>query len=99
MEKPNCIHESFMANVEVGRLSKVEGGEITSYIAEVKVKCDDCGQEFRFICPDVGILPDRPGISPDGKELRVYIEPSDGTLADSVRPGYRIENPHRPSSN
>lgn len=81
-----CDHPNFSAQVDVNRLSQKDGGPITSYVSEIRVECAECGQPFKFICPDVGMMTDRPCISPNGQELRVYVEPSDGSLDPTLRP-------------
>jgi hypothetical protein len=89
-----------MANVDVNRLSQKDGGAITSYVSEIRVQCADCRQPFKFICPDVGMMTDRPCISPDGQELRVYLEPSDGSLDPLLRPpGFSIKHIKADGSN
>lgn len=86
-----CEHLNFAAEVNVNRLTD-EQGNITSYLCEIHTQCADCGMPFRFVCPDVGVLADKPATSPDGQELRVYVEPSDGSLQASARPpGFRIQ--------
>ena len=89
----SCPHENFLANVNVNRLTDKDGGPVNSYNCELTVVCADCGLNFRFICPDYGMLPDRPSISPDGQELRVYCEPSDGSLTINKRMGFKIRPP------
>lgn len=87
-----CPHENFAANVEVNRLSKGEGGAIESYSCDVTVKCHDCGMPFRFCIDDVGLQHGKVMVAPNGQELRVYVEPSDGSLQGKAKPpGFRIQ--------
>lgn len=94
-----CPHNDFAARVEVNRLASEEGGDIHSFAADVTVACSQCGASFGFRCADVGLLPDRPAVSPDALQLRVpLIPPSElellGPLAamrrPSDHPGFRV---------
>lgn len=85
-----CNHEHFMASVDVHRLTKGDNGPVTGYAADIHIHCAVCGQVFVFVCPDVGMLPDRPAVSVDGAELRAPIAPSD-------RPDMRAEGGFRVS--
>lgn len=71
-----CPHENFHAHVDVNRLSSEEGGPITAYSAEVRLRCMDCDEQFRFIGCPAGLLPDRPAVSVDESELRIPIRPA-----------------------
>lgn len=70
-----CEHLNFKANVNVGRLSKTDGGPITGFCADVTINCAECGLPFRFIGLDAGNHFDR-RVSVDGTELRAPIEPA-----------------------
>ena len=72
-----CAHDKFQATVRVGRLSKVDGGPVTGYTAEVAVKCASCGLPFRFIGLAAGNHFGEPRVSIDGTELRAPIEPAE----------------------
>lgn len=71
-----CEHMNFQAQVNVGRLSEIEGGPITGYKADVKVKCADCGLAFRFVGVPAGSHYAEPRVSVDGTELRAPLEPA-----------------------
>lgn len=71
-----CAHEEFAAEVRVGRLSEKEGGPITSYQADVKVSCVQCGVRMRFIGLAAGNHFAEPRVSVDGTELRAPLEPA-----------------------
>lgn len=71
-----CKHEKFCAFVEVDRLSRRDGGEITGYGASVKIKCDDCGTPFRFMGLKYGRSKLAPTVSASATELRAPIEPA-----------------------
>lgn len=80
----DCKHENFAANVNVGRITEVEGGPVTSYCADIIIKCGQCGTEFEFIGVPAGISPDAPMVSIDFKELRVPIRPDTKSIASSA---------------
>jgi len=65
-----CPHEDFAAVVEVNRLTKVEGGPVTGYSAEITVRCADCDEPFRWIGCPAGLSPRQPMVSPDEATLR-----------------------------
>lgn len=80
-----CAHPDFEAHVSVGRIAPDEAAvvrdEISHFVADVTVRCAACGAPFGFRVPDVGVLPDRPAVSPDALELRVpLISPSELNL-------------------
>lgn len=71
-----CLHEDFIARVDVIRLQKTEDNpEIHGYTCEMKVECADCHEPMVFVGVPVGLLPNRPTMSPDGLELRTPIRP------------------------
>lgn len=71
-----CSHESFKANVRVGRLTNTDGGPVTGYCADITVTCADCGLPFRFIGLAAGNHHAEPRVSVDGVELRAPLEPA-----------------------
>lgn len=71
-----CPHENFLAHTKVGRLSAEEGGEITHFIADIKIQCADCLEYFDFIGLPIGLSAYRPSTSFDGKELHAPIMPT-----------------------
>jgi hypothetical protein len=70
-----CSHETFQANVQVGRLTDGEDGPVTAWVAEVRVRCAACGLEFGFLGPPAGVRNNEPTTSLDGLELRCPIVP------------------------
>lgn len=80
-----CSHPDFEANVSVGRIASDEDAvrhdEIDHFVCDVTIRCAVCKEPFGFRVPDVGVLPDRPAVSPDALEMRVpLISPSELTL-------------------
>ncbi len=71
-----CPHEDFAAVVEVNRLTKVEGGPVTGYSAEITVRCADCDEPFRWIGCPAGLSPRQPMVSPDEATLRAPLRPA-----------------------
>lgn len=76
----SCQHENFRAQVDVHRLLPKEGMPAAHYSADVRVNCEQCGLPFRFRCTRVGLSYDDPTVSVDGQELRVSVQPDDGTI-------------------
>jgi hypothetical protein len=75
-DKP-CPHEDFDASVEVNRITGQEGAEIPgAYSAVVRVSCSRCGEAFRWIGLQAGLMPGRPMVSVDETELRAPIRPA-----------------------
>lgn len=70
-----CSHPDFEANVSVGRIAPDDEAlardEIDHFVCDVTVRCAVCKEPFGFRVPDVGVLPDRPAVSPDALEMRV----------------------------
>jgi hypothetical protein len=70
-----CEHEDFEVYAVVNRISKDEGGPISHYNAEIKVRCRHCETLFEFVGLPLGVSPYRPTVSMDGFEMRVPITP------------------------
>lgn len=70
-----CNHLNFQAECQVRRLTEGDNGPITSYVAEIHIKCADCGQVFGFLGPPAGTRNELPTTSQDGLELRCPIVP------------------------
>lgn len=73
-----CDHsEAFDAFVGVHPLADEEGGPITRWAADIKIRCKTCGQPFEFIGVPQGLSLSRPmtaAIYAD--ELRTPIKPA-----------------------
>lgn len=70
-----CSHARFGASVEVNRLSDDDGGPVTGYSADIRIRCAECGLPFEFIGLPAGLSPSQPTSSFAGDELRVPIKP------------------------
>lgn len=73
---PACAHKDFEASVAVYRL--LDTGRFS---ADVRIRCKECGQPFRFIGVRAGLSPYEPRASVDATELRAPIAPGPAELA------------------
>jgi hypothetical protein len=90
-DKP-CPHEDFEASVEVNRLTGQEGDVAPdAYSADVKVWCARCGELFRWIGVQAGLMPSRPMCSVDETVLYAPLRPasSDPDFGLGI-PGYAV---------
>lgn len=71
-----CEHPDFVAVVDVNRLSDVEGGPISAFSADVRVRCAECDEPFVFIGVPLGLSPMHPTGSLDGSALSCPIRPA-----------------------
>ena len=70
-----CEHANFVAGVQVHRLTDTPEGPVTSYVADVRIRCEACGANFVFVGPPMGVSFIMPMVSPDRTELRAPIQP------------------------
>lgn len=77
-----CEHMDFLADVNVARILKGEGGPVVRYMAEVRVKCAECGTEFRFVGLPAGMDYNSPCVSVDACEARMPIAPKGEVLSE-----------------
>lgn len=63
-----CQHEQFFAHVEVNRLE--DSGQFS---ACVRIKCEQCGEPFRFLGLPTGLDLSGASVSSDGTEARLAI--------------------------
>jgi len=79
LDRP-CPHEHFAADVAVNRIGEDDPGNDTGlpnhYSADVRVRCVDCGEPFRWIGVPAGLSPHQPMCSVDETELRAPIRPA-----------------------
>jgi hypothetical protein len=74
-DKP-CPHEHFDAEVGVNRLTSEPDGPVNAYSADIRIRCVQCDEPFRWIGVQAGVKPDRPMVSVDETELRAPIRPA-----------------------
>lgn len=73
----SCQHENFEATVNVGRILKDNDADNPyRYSADVRVRCADCGKDFRFIGLPAGLDINGAATSVDGTEGRFAIAPA-----------------------
>ena len=65
-----CEHKDFEANVVVNRLE--DSGR---FMADVTIRCKDCGTPFQFVGLPVGLNLDGATVSLDATEARLAIVP------------------------
>src|SRR5262249_3850714 len=77
-----CEHEDFEAQVDVARMPAQEGGPIRRYMADVRVKCAQCGLPFRFIGLPAGLDLNGACVSVDATEAHLAIAPKGEVLSE-----------------
>lgn len=76
-----CKHKHFYADVRVARITD-EGqddnpdAEIKAYIADVQVKCNECGIEFQFVGIEGGFNWNYPTTNVDATKVNLPMIPS-----------------------
>lgn len=65
-----CKHEDFAAAVKVARLE-----DIGRFMAEITVKCSQCGKPFQFLGLQPGLDLNGARVSIDGLEANIAIVP------------------------
>lgn len=92
LDRP-CPHARFEASVDVNRIGEAEtaDGLPGAYSADIRVRCADCGEQFRWIGPKAGLSPREPMVSADETELRAPLRPasSDPDFGMGI-PGFAI---------
>lgn len=75
-----CKHMNFAADVAVARLE-----DTGRFMADVRVRCADCGEPFQFLGLEPGL--DRNGamVSIDGLEARMAILPNSQVMSPLQR--------------
>lgn len=75
-----CPHGRFAAEVNVNRIGEDDPGNDTGlpnhYSADIRIRCADCGEPFRWIGVTGGLSPSQPMCSVDETELRAPIRPA-----------------------
>jgi hypothetical protein len=76
-----CEHEKFDANVDVTRLTKTDGGPVTGYLAEIKIRCIQCGTPFAFKGLPMGLNLGGAAVDIDRLTANLSIEPTKPTIS------------------
>jgi hypothetical protein len=71
-----CDHPNFKCDANIFRLTDGEGGPVTGYTADIRIKCSECGLPFRFRGLPAGSHFAEPTVSADALELRAPLEPA-----------------------
>lgn len=71
-----CPHENMAADVDVNRLTDDEDGPVVAYVADIRVRCIDCDEPFRWIGVPAGMSPRHPMVSVDETELHAPMRPA-----------------------
>jgi hypothetical protein len=81
-----CPHENFDAVVGVARLLGEEGVPVVGFSGEIRVRCADCDEPFRWTGVPAGQSTRQPMCSVDETELRAPLRPA------SADPDIQLEN-------
>lgn len=74
-------------------------GPVTAFVTELRVRCADCGEPFRFIGFPMGASPRAPMVSVDHQEARLPMAPASAPADFGLEgPGFTI-TPGSPRSN
>jgi hypothetical protein len=87
-----CPHEGLHADVAINRLTASDDDPtVVAFIADVTVRCLDCGEPFRWTGVQAGLNPRRPTCSVNETELHAPLRPAsaDPDFGLSI-PGYAI---------
>lgn len=87
-----CEHPNFNVDADVIRLTDGdESGPVTAFVTELRVRCADCGEPFRFIGFPMGASPRAPMVSVDHQEARLPMAPASAPVDFGLEgPGYTI---------
>jgi hypothetical protein len=87
--RAKCEHKHFACNVDVVRLENATG-KISSFVAEMRITCADCGTPFQFFGLKAGYLTQTPTMSVDGLQAHLPIAPEGSVLSPADAIGYTI---------
>lgn len=88
--KYQCKHEDFACEVDVSRLE-----DTGQFMADVRIRCDQCGVPMRFIGLPAGVDLNGASVSVDACEARLVIVPrgkSFPVLEADLRTGFRVRS-------
>ena len=70
-----CEHKEFKTQANIFRLSNIERGPITNYLAEIEITCAECHMPFKFKGLEGGLNKDYPTTDVERIQARMPIEP------------------------
>lgn len=84
-----CKHHEFSASVKVARLE-----DTGRFMAEVTVRCSECGEPFQFLGLEPGVHLDGARVSIDGLEANLAICPASAKPSPLQRmaTGFTVKN-------
>jgi|SRR6516225_1265828 len=87
-----CPHEDFAASVEVNRITRSDDDPtVVGYSAEITVRCDQCGEPFRWTGVRAGLSPKEPMCNVDETVLIAPLRPASADPDFGLGiPGYSI---------
>ena len=93
---PKCDHMNFSAEVDVHRLTRDEGGPVTGYMADVRVRCLECGKPFQFLGLPAGVDTQAATVSVDGLEAHLALCPQghEPSALDRIAANFAPERKH-----
>lgn len=72
-----CPHETFEASVEVNRLTaKDDDPTVIGYSADIRVRCSDCSEPFRWTGLQAGLSQQQPMCSVDEALMSAPLRPA-----------------------
>lgn len=73
-----CPHLNFAVDVAVNRIGEAEtvNGLPRAYVADIKVRCVDCDEPFRWTGLRAGLSHTHPMVNVDETELRAPLRPA-----------------------
>lgn len=77
-----CPHNRCQATVNVIKYEDYQVEDSDRRMAEIKIKCADCGAPFHFRGVAGGLHPDCPMTDPFGEELRAPIVAGESVIGD-----------------
>lgn len=73
----SCSHDGFTGEVKIARLD-----DTGQFVAEIQVRCAECGLPFRFLGPPTGLSFAHPTVDVPATTLHAPIAPGERTIAD-----------------
>lgn len=74
-----CPHAQFTAAVNVARIT-----DIGRFVADVRIRCEDCGLPFSFVGAPAGFDYNHPTVNVDATEINLPIRPGAGGVIERM---------------